>query len=278
MRSTRSPSLMRRRYTMPPPGRSRKAMSPVASRSFSEGDMKKSSRARSRGTIWCSRRKVFSISFSRPCQSGTRWSEMIRSARSKATPARVRCCSACICVITWSVTYMKSTNAAVAGSMRKRYSRRKILSTRGSLAAGEQVPPQAHGLDHRFGAARVLELAPQPADARVDRAIEAVVVDAPHHAQDLVARDHVSLARGEEPQDVEVARGEIDGARVDRRGAARAVDEEPAGGEPFLAVFAGRGPRAAQQRLDAREQHARLDRLHHIVVGAHLQPEHLVDV
>ncbi len=36
--------------------------------------------------------------------------------------------------------------------------------------------------------------------------------------------------------------------------------------------------RAAQQRLDAREQHARLDGLHHVVVGAHLEAQHLVDV
>ena len=33
-----------------------------------------------------------------------------------------------------------------------------------------------------------------------------------------------------------------------------------------------------RMRLDAREQHARLHRLHHVVVGAHLEAEHLVDV
>ncbi len=111
---------MRLRYTLPPPGRSRHAMSPLFRRSRSADDMKKSSCAFSIGTISCSTRKVFSISRSRPCQSGTRVSVMMRSARSNATPARARCSSACICAITWSVTYMKRTNAAVAGSIRKR--------------------------------------------------------------------------------------------------------------------------------------------------------------
>ena len=36
--------------------------------------------------------------------------------------------------------------------------------------------------------------------------------------------------------------------------------------------------RAAQQRLDAREQHARLHGLHDVIVGAHLEAQHLVDV
>src|ERR1700693_5533428 len=112
-----------------------------------------------------------------------------------------------------------------------------------SLAAGEQIPPQAHGLDHRFGAPRILELAAQAADARVDRAVEPVVVDAANDAQDLVASHHLSLARGEEPQDVEVAGGEFHRPRVDLRGAPRAVDAQPPGGKPLLAAFARRGAR-----------------------------------
>src|SRR5579862_1001904 len=228
--------------------------------------------------ISCSTRKVFSISFSRPCQSGTRWSPMMRSARSKATPARIRCCSESICAITWSVMYMKNTNAAVAGSMRKTYSRTKSLSKRASGVAGEQVPSQAHGLDHRLGTARVLELAAKPADARVDGTVEAVVVDASHDAQDFIARDDSAVARGEKPQDVEVAGGELDGARVQRGRAARAVDGEAAHRERRFRRGPGARARAAQQRFDAREQHSRLHGLHDIVVGAHLESQHLVDV
>ncbi len=127
-------------------------------------------------------------------------------------------------------------------------------------------------------AARVLELAAQAADARVDRAVEAVVVDAAHHAQDLVARDHGSMARGEQPQDVEVAGGELDLVAVERGRAARAVDLDAAGAQRRLGRGAGARARAAKQGLDSREQHARLDGLHHVVVGAHLEAQHLVDV
>jgi hypothetical protein len=45
---------------------------------------------------------------------------MMRSARSKALAARARCCSAFRRVMTSSVTNMRSTNAAVAGSIRSR--------------------------------------------------------------------------------------------------------------------------------------------------------------
>src|SRR5690348_840248 len=100
-----------------------------------------------------------------------------------------------------------------------------------STFPGEEVTPQADGLDHRLGATGLEELAAQAADARVDRAVEPVVVDAAHHAQDLVARDDVALARGEQPQDVEVAGGELDRVLVDGGRAARAVDGEAAGGE-----------------------------------------------
>ena len=94
-------------------------MPPARNRSFSSEDMNGSESAVPYGTIACSTRKVASISFSRPSQSGTRRSAMTRSARSKATPARARCSSAWSCAMIWSVTYMKNTNAAVAGSMRK---------------------------------------------------------------------------------------------------------------------------------------------------------------
>ena len=91
--------------------------------------MNQSSTALDRGTTACSTRKVSSISLRRPCQSGTRVSLMIRSARSNAPAARARIWSAWIWAITWSVMYMKATKAIVAGNMRKRYSLRKRRST-----------------------------------------------------------------------------------------------------------------------------------------------------
>src|SRR5688572_15438047 len=106
-----------------------------------------------------------------------------------------------------------------------------------SALAGEEIPPQADGFDHRLGAARLLELAAQAADARVDRAVEAVVVDSAHHAQDLVARDDVALARSQKPEDVEVPGGELHHLVVDGGGPARAVDGEPPGGEARLPGF-----------------------------------------
>jgi len=95
-------------------------MSPAASRSFSELDMNQSSAASCLGMMRCSMRKVASISLSRPSRLGTSLADRMRSARSNATPARLRMSSLCICAITWSVRYMNPTNAAVAGSMRNR--------------------------------------------------------------------------------------------------------------------------------------------------------------
>ena len=100
-----------------------------------------------------------------------------------------------------------------------------------SRIAGEQVSPQPDGLDHRLRPTRFVQLAPQAADARVDGTVEPVVVDPPHHAQDLVARDDAALPRGEQPQDVEVARGELEGPAGDGRAAAPGIDLQPACGE-----------------------------------------------
>src|SRR6478735_6135671 len=132
-----------------------------------------------------------------------------------------------------------------------------------SAFAGEEIPAQTHRLDHRLGAARLLQLAAQAADARVDRAVEPVVVDAAHDAQDLVPRDDVALARSEEPEDVDVAGGELYAVPVERGGALGGVDRQAPGRELRVAGLGRRGPRAAEQRLDARQQHAWLDRLHH---------------
>ncbi len=95
MRSTSPPPGSFLRYTCPPPGRSRKAIPPAARRSFSEGDMNQSSAACAIGRMRCSMRNVVSISFRRPCQSGTSFAPMILSARSNAGPALVLCVSAC---------------------------------------------------------------------------------------------------------------------------------------------------------------------------------------
>ena len=102
---------------------------PLRSRSFSEPDMKISSSAFSIGTLRGPRGTWLRFPSIAPASRERRLSVMMRSARSNATPARARCCSACNCAMTWSVTYMNSRNAAVAGSMRKRYSRRNKRST-----------------------------------------------------------------------------------------------------------------------------------------------------
>jgi len=120
MRRTLPVSLMRLSQTVPPPRRSRRATCPASRRSLSEPDMNQSSRACESGRMVCWMLKVVSTSFSRPRQSGTRVSLMIRSARSKALAARARCCSEFRRVMTSSVTNMRSRKAAAAGSMRRR--------------------------------------------------------------------------------------------------------------------------------------------------------------
>src|SRR6185503_13228963 len=74
-----------------------------------------------------------------------------------------------------------------------------------SLRLEPEADP-AHRRQHR----RVAELAPQPADVRVERLRRAPPVLVPDRRHDLVARDGLSGALDEEREQVELLRGELE--------------------------------------------------------------------
>ena len=95
---------------------------------------------------------------------------------------------------------------------------------------------------------------------------------APDAVHQLVAREDLARVRGEEPEQVELLRGELQqlARRVGPRGVA-GVDHERR--RTRAAPRSRLGRRAAQHRLDARGELARRERLRHVVVGAELEPD-----
>ncbi len=123
---------------------------------------------------------------------------------------------------------------------------------------------------------------PEAAHLHVDGAVESVRRAAPCPVEELVAREHPLGPRDETVQEIALGAGERDlGSRLaDGDGAAREVDDKVGDGEPFGRGFhrGGGAIGATQDRADAGQQDAGAERLRHIVVGTHLQAEHLVGV
>ena len=120
----------------------------------------------------------------------------------------------------------------------------------------------------------VLDLLPQPPHvdghgAGVER--RRVSPDAIH---ELVAREHLSRVAGEEPEQVELLRGQLQLTAALADLARPLVDGEVVDGE---LLAAGRmGPGAAQHRAHARDELARRERLRDVVVRPELQPHDAV--
>jgi hypothetical protein len=95
----------------------------------------------------------------------------------------------------------------------------------------EQIALAAHGLDARGVFRVVTELAAQPRDARIDRSVEAVETDATQFLEQIVARQDAAGVAGEQPQQVELRRREVDAVVAELRAARRLADAEPAEGQ-----------------------------------------------
>ena len=80
------------------------------------------------------------------------------------------------------------------------------------------------------------------------------------------------------PEQVELLRCELDLLLADARLAAARVDREVAVHEDGALALRALGRGAAQDRAHARDELARVERLRHVVVGADLEPDDLVDV
>ena len=123
-----------------------------------------------------------------------------------------------------------------------------------------------------------LELLAQLADVDRDRA--AIAPRAPQQLEQLVAPEHLPRVLGEDPQQLELARGQAHAALAERDLVRRQVDRQPAEAQHARrAAVAARCPaRAAQHRLDARDDLGRRRRLDDVVVGAEPEPAQLVAV
>ena len=119
------------------------------------------------------------------------------------------------------------------------------------------------------------QLGAQRLDVGVHGAVGAVAVVAPGGLQQLLARVDAAGAAQQRAQQAVFAPGQRQRHAVQQDALACKVHLEPT----RCAVAQGRRHRAApQQRLDARHQLARAERLAHIVVGAQFQAQHTVDL
>src|SRR3990172_7799561 len=124
----------------------------------------------------------------------------------------------------------------------------------------------------------VAELAPELTDVDVHGPRVAGERVAPHALEQLVTGQHEPLVVEELPEEVELLRGELHLHPVDRDLAAAGVDAEQAVLDHLALELAPLWRRAAQDRLDAGDELARVERLGQVVVCPDLEPDDLVDV
>src|SRR5882762_3538118 len=126
-----------------------------------------------------------------------------------------------------------------------------------------------------------LDLAPQPEDLHIDRAIVNLGAVQAREIEQLLARQHPLRRCAERLQQVQLAVAEIDAATLGRSQPAAAEVELPpskAIGAPLVAArqHLARGLITAQHGADAGEQLARTEGLHDVVVGAELEAHYPV--
>jgi hypothetical protein len=124
------------------------------------------------------------------------------------------------------------------------------------LVGAEKITHVADGLDALGARSEVAELAAQAVDAAIDRAVGAVVVEAAKLLQDVVAGEDLARVAREQPEHVELRRGELDGLAGHAHFTRGIVDLELAEGERVgdrTRALAHAG--AAQHRPDVGEQH-----------------------
>src|SRR4051794_38939478 len=127
----------------------------------------------------------------------------------------------------------------------------------------------AHGREHR----RVAELAPQPADVGVERLRRSPPVLVPDRGHDLVARHGLPRTAHEQREQVELLGRELELAAVAPRAPRAGIHahaRDLALGDAIAA--------APQQGAYARAQDRQRERLREVVVGARVEPEHLVEL
>ena len=141
----------------------------------------------------------------------------------------------------------------------------------------EDVAGAAFGLDV-FGLRRIrLDLATQPQDLDVDRAIVDFRVVQARKIEELFARKHPLRRRAERLQQAEFAVAQLDALAAGSGQPARAQIQFPSGESIRAPFFIARGQHlarglvTAEDRAHACEQLARAERLGEVVVGAELE-------
>ena len=145
----------------------------------------------------------------------------------------------------------------------------------------QHVAFAAHGLDEARLARIVAEAMAQAAHLHVDAAVERVGLAALREIDELVAVEHAIRVLEEDAQQPVLGAGErrdhAFAGDADADAPCRASSRRSAGAARSSGCrFAGQAARAAQDRLDARQQLARAERLGQVVVGAHLQADDAV--
>jgi len=131
---------------------------------------------------------------------------------------------------------------------------------------------------HRDDRSCLTELAAHLPDVDVDRARVAGERVAPDPLEELVAREHDAAVVEQLPEEVELLRGELHLDTVDGHFAASGIDDQVAVDDPLALGLAPLRRDAAKDRLHPRDELPGIERLRHVVVGADLEPDDLVDV
>src|SRR5215472_11994116 len=145
------------------------------------------------------------------------------------------------------------------------------MSVRG---AGEEVAHAAYRLDEARFLGVGLELGADLRDVHVDGAVEGLRMPL-ERVEDLLAGQHAAGGPGEGGQELELVVGEDPSLTRHRHLARGEVELELADAQPRGWM---RGGRAPQESADAGEELPWIEGLSEIVVGAHLEPHHLVHI
>ncbi len=142
----------------------------------------------------------------------------------------------------------------------------------------EHVAAAADAADQHVGVVVAAELAAQIADVGVEAAVVGQQLPAERRARQRFARHDVARASASASRESRTRRSSAS-ATVRRATLRGGADSRAA---CRRTISAGSSPsgfrRAAQDRLHAREQLARIERLRQIVVGAEIEPDDAIDV
>src|SRR5438105_3621933 len=139
-----------------------------------------------------------------------------------------------------------------------------------SARSTEAIPDAANGMDQRIGLA-VVDLAAHPPDIDVDDVGRRIEMQVPDVLQQHGARDDAAFIAHQIFQQLELAGQQIDFVAAAARRAVDQVDREVADPQDGLL---GDDVAAPAQRLDARQQFDKGERLDQIVVAAGAQAAH----